>query len=659
MAKRKSVIKKSTQGPWWKKTKTVYALIAAVCFVLYANTLGNEYALDDAIAITSNSFTKSGFAGIPDLFKYDTFTGFFGTTKELVAGGRYRPLSLVTFAIEWQLFGENPGVSHFINILLYALTGIILWQLLLRLRPDESNVWFLSLPLVVVLLFLAHPLHTEVVANIKGRDDIMALLGSLLAWKYSLDYLDGKGLKYGLYSGLALFGGLLSKENAITFLAVIPMAHYFFTEKSIPKIAKNWIPLILGAVVFLALRYAVIGFPKTEVATELMNNPFLGMSGSEKFATIIYTLGIYLKLLFFPHPLTYDYYPYHIPITGLSDLRFILSAVLYVALGVFALIRLPKKDAISFGILYFFATMTIVSNLFFPIGVFMNERFAYMSSVGWALVVGVLLVDRLPGLLKSASGGKVPQYLLIVVLAGFSIKTIARNPNWKNDFTLFQHDVKISKNSAKSNVTAGGSLIDAADLVRDPQQQKSMYQEAIGYLDKALEIHPDYVDALLLRGNAQYKLYQDEKGTLEYYFRILDIAPENVNVPRNIQVVMNGSKDYVLKAQAYERYLTYQPNNFDMLILLGQVYGRNLNQMDKALKAFERAVQVNPNDVRGYKNLGTVYGIQERYQEAIDVLLKAEEIAPRDAEVITNLAITYKRLGNDERSQYYQNRIPR
>lgn len=659
MAKKKSAKKTSAPGPWWKKTKTVYALIAAVCFVLYANTLGNEYALDDAIAITSNSFTKSGFAGIPDLFKYDTFTGFFGTTKELVAGGRYRPLSLVTFAVEWQLFGQNPGVSHFINILLYALTGIVLWQLLMRLRPDESKVWFLSLPLVVVLLFLAHPLHTEVVANIKGRDDIMALLGALLAWKYSLHYIDGKGLKYGLFSGLALFGGLLSKENAITFLAVIPMAHYFFTDKSIPKIAKNWIPLILGAAVFLALRYAVIGFPKTEVATELMNNPFLGMSGSEKIATIIYTLGIYVKLLFFPHPLTYDYYPYHIPITGLTDLRFILSAVLYVALGSFALIRLPKKDAISFGILYFFATMTIVSNLFFPIGVFMNERFAYMSSVGWALVAGILLVDRFPRLFKFASGGKVSQYLLIVVLAGFSIKTIARNPNWKNDFTLFQHDVKISKNSAKSNVTAGGSLIDAADLVRDPQRQKSMYQEAIGYLDKALEIHPDYVDALLLRGNAQYKLYQDEKGTLAYYFRILDIAPENVNVPRNLQVVMNGSKNYALKAQAYERYLTYQPNNFDMLILLGQVYGRNLNQLDKALNTFERAVRVNPNDVRGYKNLGTVYGIQERYQEAIDVLLKAEEIAPRDAEVLTNLAITYKRLGNDERSQYYQSRIPR
>lgn len=153
MAKKKSAKKKPIKGPWWKTPKTVYALIAVVCFALYANTLGNEYALDDAIAITSNSFTKNGFSGIPDLFKYDTFTGFFGTTKELVAGGRYRPLSLVTFAIEWQLFGENPGVSHFINILLYALTGMILWQLLMRFRAEESNVWFLSLPLVVVLLF--------------------------------------------------------------------------------------------------------------------------------------------------------------------------------------------------------------------------------------------------------------------------------------------------------------------------------------------------------------------------------------------------------------------------------------------------------------------------------------------------------------------------
>ncbi|QTN37768.1 tetratricopeptide repeat protein [Cryomorphaceae bacterium] len=665
MAKKSKKAKAQVKnGPWWQQTRTVYALIAAVSLVLYANTLGNEYALDDAIAITSNQFTKQGFAGIPDLFKYDTFTGFFGTTKELVAGGRYRPLSLVTFAIEYQLFGENPGVSHFFNILFYALTGIVIWQLVSRMisgrlgsGQEASNKWYLSLPLVVTLLFIAHPLHTEVVANIKGRDDMMALLGALLAWKYSWDYLDGKGIKYAVYSSLALFMGLLSKENAITFLAVIPLAHYFFTDKPIPKIAVNFVPLLVGAAAFLAIRFAIIGFPKSETVVELMNNPFLEMNVGQKYATIIYTLGVYLKLLFVPHPLTYDYYPYHIPITNFTDLRFILSAAAYLGMGVFALIRLPKRDVMSFSILYFFATMSIVSNLFFPIGAFMNERFAYFGSFAWTLVIGVLLVQRLPRAMAQRADA-IAQYTLAILLLAFSVKTITRNPNWKNDFTLFQHDVKISKNSAKSNVTAGGSLIEAADVIQEPQRQKQMYLEAQGYLDRSLEIHPDYVDALLLRGNVAFKIDQDMEEALEYYFKILELAPNNVNVPKNILIVINGHKSAKYQIGVIDRYLAVNPTQYEMLIRKGELYGRALKDMNASERAFEAATQANPNDVRGWKNLGTVYGIQERYQEAIEALLTAERIAPNDPEVLTNLAITYNRVGDTRKAQEYQRRVP-
>jgi len=643
----------------------VYLVLGIAGLILYANTLGNDYALDDAIAITSNQFTKQGVSGIPDLFKYDTFTGFFGTTKELVAGGRYRPLSLVTFAIEYELFGESPSASHFFNILFYVLTAIVIWQLVQRMiaskwpqDSDSANKWYLSLPLVVALLFLAHPLHTEVVANIKGRDDMLAFLGAMLAWKYSWDYLDGKGFKYALFSALALFAGLLSKENAITFLAVIPLGHYFFTEKSISKIAMNFVPLLLGAAAFLAIRFAVIGFPKTEIATELMNNPFLQMSVTQKYATIIYTLGVYLKLLFFPHPLTYDYYPYHIPITNLTDLRFITSAVLYVAMGVFALTRLPGRDVMSFGILYFFATMSIVSNLFFPIGAFMNERFAYFGSFAWTLLIGVLLIRRLPRVMEALRAEKVAQYVIAVLLIGFTIKTVTRNPDWKNDFTLFQHDVHISKNSAKSNVTAGGSLIDAADAVQQPQQQKQMYHEAIEYLDRALEIHPNYVDALLLRGNAEFKLNQNIEGTLEYYFDILELAPDNVNVPRNMLIVLNSSKSAKYQVEVIDRYLTYKPNNYEMLIRKGELYGKSMKMFGKAEEAFKAATDVHPDDVRGWKNLGTVYGIRERYQDAINALKKAEQIAPNDREVLMNLAITYNRMGDSEMARQYQRRVP-
>ena len=110
----------------YKKT-VCFGMIAALAFVLYVNTLWNQYALDDAIVITQNQFTQQGFKGIGNIMTSDVFLGFFKTEKNLVAGGRYRPLSVVTFAIEHQLFGENPGVSHFINLLLYALTGIVLF----------------------------------------------------------------------------------------------------------------------------------------------------------------------------------------------------------------------------------------------------------------------------------------------------------------------------------------------------------------------------------------------------------------------------------------------------------------------------------------------------------------------------------------------------
>ncbi|MCK5029515.1 MAG: hypothetical protein KAR57_07770, partial [Bacteroidales bacterium] len=247
-----------------KQNKVEYLIIIALTFMLYGNTLFHDYALDDALVITENEHTLSGFAGIDDIFSEEFFSGFFDQKdKKLVAGGRYRPLSMVTFAIEWQLVMGTPFdgvnkltlekrmnknaspkyilpsqkllkdlsrtihtenrelriqqqesilnnektltdhekllilsnlermqskrslllfVSHFLNVLLYALTALVLFILLERLFSNhKSDKWYWSLPFVASLLFLAHPIHTEVVANIKGRDEILSLLGVLLA----------------------------------------------------------------------------------------------------------------------------------------------------------------------------------------------------------------------------------------------------------------------------------------------------------------------------------------------------------------------------------------------------------------------------------------------------------------------------------------------
>ena len=148
--------------------RSISVLLFAISAAVYVNTLGHDFALDDAIVITGNEYTKQGLAGIDEHLTRDSFTGFFGNERDLVMGGRYRPMSLIFFSIEYALFGETPVVGHFLNLLYYGLLVILIYFWLWRLtREGAHRLW--SLPFVAALLFAVHPLHTEVVANIKGR----------------------------------------------------------------------------------------------------------------------------------------------------------------------------------------------------------------------------------------------------------------------------------------------------------------------------------------------------------------------------------------------------------------------------------------------------------------------------------------------------------
>ncbi|MFK7981868.1 MAG: glycosyltransferase family 39 protein, partial [Saprospiraceae bacterium] len=215
-----------TGNTWTKNTRLHKWLIFIVAFLLYGNTLTHEYTQDDAIVIYDNMFTTKGFSGIPGILKYDTFYGFFKVEgkDKLVAGGRYRPLTLVMFAAEYALFGESPFIGHLGNVLLYGLLGIVLYLLLIKLfraRGDLPSGELLAL--LTTLFFMAHPIHTEVVANIKGRDEIMTLLGSLAALLFSLKAYQEEKNWLNIIAGLIFFLGLMAKENAITFLAVVPL----------------------------------------------------------------------------------------------------------------------------------------------------------------------------------------------------------------------------------------------------------------------------------------------------------------------------------------------------------------------------------------------------------------------------------------------------
>ena len=142
--------------------KIQYLVLFVFVFFLYGNTLFHDYALDDFIVITGNSYTKQGIKGIGDILTHDAFVGAYGEALELT-GGRYRPLSIVMFAVEYEIFGLNPFFGHFFNVLFFAFVCCFVLLLMSRLFVDKNN-W---IAFVIALLFASHPIHTEVVANIK------------------------------------------------------------------------------------------------------------------------------------------------------------------------------------------------------------------------------------------------------------------------------------------------------------------------------------------------------------------------------------------------------------------------------------------------------------------------------------------------------------
>lgn len=638
--------KKSQNFPAWLTNSKLHKIVLfSICCVLYVNTLTHDYTLDDAIVIYDNEFTTQGFAGIDDLLKYDTFRGFFKEEgkEALVSGGRYRPLTPILFAIQYQFFGASPMAGHILNVLLYALTCLMLYIVLLRLfspngKTEEAGIYAYFISFFTALIFAVHPLHTEVVANIKGADEVVTLLLSLVAVWFSMNAYFDKNKLANLWAGLLFFLALMAKESAITFLAVVPFAYYFFTKAKGSEIFKQAIPFIIGAVAFIALRTAILGFITSPPSQELMNNPFLKLVNGqyvdftfgEKMATIFFTLGKYLQLLFFPHPLTHDYYPRAVEIMTFGDWRVILSVLVYLALGIYALVRIPKRDPISFGIIVYLATLSIASNIVIGVGTNMNERFVFMPSIGFALIIAVLgyrFANRMTAAkkLKELNQLKTILGVFTIVIVLFSIKTITRNTAWKDNFTLFTTDVKTSERSAKLRNSAGGALIEKASDTKNEVEKNRMLNEAVGHLQEAVKIHPTYKNAYLLMGNANNYLKNFEQSIANYQ-RALQLDPNYEEAGNNLGI-------------------TYRE--------AGKFYGEQKGDLNKAMTYLKKAYEIRPNEYETVRLLGVAYGFNRQNQQAIEMFKKATVLEPNNADAWFNLGSAYYQAGDEATGQVH------
>ncbi|MFK8005713.1 MAG: hypothetical protein AB8H03_05050 [Saprospiraceae bacterium] len=619
MAKKKSVKKQPTpaskkvkksnvpdliiENGFWKKNVIPALILFVLSIGLYIQTRSFDFVLDDKIVYHENALVKKGFDGIAEIFGTESMVGYFGEQVNLLPGSRYRPLSIATFAVEHEIFGQknykienywtkefkkNPalatrmdkitadgnlfevifpdeesflnglnahfsseeinqnkeqflfhaaysdsGISHLINILLYGLLVLLLFRLMSVLFPAVQSKWYLTLAFVSTLLFVLHPIHVEAVANVKGRDEILALTGALAALFFTLKYIASEKPIHLVLSGVIFLFGLLAKEHVLTFIALIPLTTYFFTNSSFKKNAISIVPLAVASLIFLYMRNEAIGGTNMfnlsggEASRDLMNNPFVEMSAAEALATKFYTLGLYVKLLLVPHPLTHDYYPYHIPIMTWGNISTIFSFLLYAGMGIFAVVGLRKKSIPAYGIFFFLIPLFAVSNLVVSVGTFMNDRFVFFSSVGFCIILGYLISRKLPSPVINLG-------LLGILVLGYFAKTITRVPDWENGYTLNVSAIQNSPNSARANLYMSTALFKKyVQRETDREKKKVVLQEVKSYVDRSLEIYPNYSSAIKMQVKVATDLYRLESNIerlLETFESVIKVQKTNESV---------------------------------------------------------------------------------------------------------------------------------
>jgi hypothetical protein len=845
-------------------TTFIYVGLFVFSFILFGNTLWNGYNLDDELVTLNHHLTSKGISAIPEIFASPYYQDNSGYAYE------YRPVVLASFAMEHSLFGDSAAVSHFINVLLYAISTMLMLKVLLALFAQYNII----LPVIIAFLFAAHPLHTEAVASIKNRDEILALLFVLMAWMISIRYVEKKTwllviiaallfvlaifakqsvlslailipaslvfflkpgfkqtfalsailaltvfitaplhnllykfllfgavmflpliLQYILSADIAIknkfaslirsnkssnptssdAGGIIniniSRNVAITiaglailfalasvyisysvlsFFAILPLSIalllfnrdskkiffiglaivvalssfyfdsnniykafaliaatclftmsaknnityyviyilimaapafilgfgtiifssialilYFYTEKKYPVYLLhltliayasvkafngytyiNFIILLLiclGAFLYLKTSYSKVGrlimfvtfifisgkeFLKAKSLSESADkvNSIINVSPSsffqterpidfvelplrfdspliEKIGTSAYVLAEYLKLMVVPHPMGFYYGYAHIVPVDLSNIQSIISILLHLMLLAVSLFLIRKQPVISFGIIFYLASIAIFSNLLYPVVGMMADRFTYVASMGYCIVVGYLFYLGYNNL--SVNKRKYLVVAFSALLIAYSGMTIARNAQWKNHLTLMRNDIQYLDKSAQAHNLLASNLMKYSFEKEYAKEVVDMRNEAIAHYKRAVEIYPDFFNAWYDLGRA-YMIFNDLNNAYPCFLKVHEMDSTLSNATLNIAMIAEERNDIQTAIKYYERTIRINPYIKEGYANLSYLYFK-ANQLQASIEVNQKAIQYNNTWVEPYENIAKVY----------------------------------------------------
>ena len=491
-----------------KQKKLVFLCICfVVVFLIYGNTLSGDFVFDDRSIVSHYSFLKD-INNLPEV----VLMGYW--TEE---SGLYRPVVLISYALNSAFFGPSPFSFHLINLILYSFIGYLLYLLIRRIFPKKEKLAYLF-----PILFLVLPIHTEVVANVVGRAEILALLFSLLVF---LELAKSKSnfWKAGLWFLLALG----SKEVAI---AVLPIALFIlfyknkccFNKKNIGDYFSPLIILFTSAFVYFSVRFLVLGQYFFSNNATLTENPLKFVSFGERIATSFAILFLYIKKSFLGFNLCSDYSYNQIPVPeSFFNFKTLLGLSIFLFFIFSLIFFLRRAPVLALGSAFFLFSFLPVSNLIFPMGTIAGERLMFFPSVGLCLY----LTQGLIWLYKIKSS-KVFHFLSIVLIIGlicsYGAKSFIRSFDWLTEKNLFISAAQCAPDSVLSRSNMGTVYYFEGE-----------YKEAEEEILEAHKIYDKYSKAVNNLGLIYWKKEEYNKAK-EQYFKAIKNWPPYEGVYENL-----------------------------------------------------------------------------------------------------------------------------
>jgi len=600
------------------------AVIILLGIIIYSNSLKCSFQFDDTIHIVYNPAIKN----LQDVKIWWNYSD--------------RPVSIFTFALNYHFHQLDVYYYHIVNLLIHLINAVLIWWLTLlifsspALRDQPISKHKKVLAFFTALLFVSHPLATQSVTYIIQRQNSMAAMFYILSLAL---YLKGRlpetanKHKYILFAGslIAAFLAVLSKENAFTLPLAIVLVEIFFLQTKRLSISFRDYRIILLIAVFLI--FIVILFFKFPLSIFDPIPPTQGNTYTVTSLNYLFTqfsvIVKYIQLLILPVNQTLDY---DFPISdNFFELKTLFSFLLLFALIILAVFLFNKHRIFSFGIFWFFLTLSIESG-FIPISDVIYEHRTYLPSFGFFLILSsgiyALRWNKYKYLAIS---------ILLFIIGTNSFLTHERNKVWKNELTLWSDAVLKSPGKARPVNNRGFIYLNLGQ-----------WEKAIADFSKAIEIYPKWAVTYYNRGVAYEKLGEQQKSIVDYSAAI-GIDPKYSEAYYNRGIVYGNMGQMELAMADFSKAVEIQPDYKNAFYNRGVCY-LSQGQWDKSIDDFTKVIEMDPNHAKSYSNRGAAWANLGEWDKAIADYSKALEMEPNLATTFNNRGNAYMNTGQFEKA---------